>query len=122
MKIAIPVVEKSINSPINQILGRCEYFLVYNTESKEENYILNTAAAAQGGAGIKAAQTIVDNGADAVICIRCGENAATVLSTSGVKIYSPKYTTVKENIDALLDGTLSTLTDIHAGYHGHGQN
>ncbi len=61
MKIAIPVVDASMDSSICVSFGRSPYFLIYETESKESLFIENSAAESQGGAGIKAAQIIVDH-------------------------------------------------------------
>ena len=47
----------------------------------------NPAAEAQGGAGIQAAQFLVDQGADVLITVRCGQNAADIFGTAGMKIY-----------------------------------
>ena len=87
MKIAIPVNDKSMDKGVCPSFGRAPYFLVYDTETKKGDFIDNGAASSQGGAGIKAAQLIVDNGADALITPRCGENAASVIKTGQVRIY-----------------------------------
>lgn len=76
MKLALPVDDKSIETEVCQSFGRTPYFLIYDTDSKESVYLDNSAAASQSGAGIKAAQTIVDNRVDVLITPRCGENAA----------------------------------------------
>ena len=65
MKIAIPVDDKSLNSAVSQSFGRAPYFFFYDTETEESDFLDNGAVASQGGAGIKAAQAIVDNGAKA---------------------------------------------------------
>jgi predicted Fe-Mo cluster-binding NifX family protein len=87
MKIAIPVDEKSLESNVCVSFGRAPYFLVYDTETKESIFHDNGAAASTGGAGIKAAQTIVDNKVNALLTPRCGENAANVLKSADIKIY-----------------------------------
>lgn len=120
MKIAIPVDDKSMETTVCQSFGRTPYFLIYDTASKEGMFLDNSAAASQGGAGIKAAQTIVDNKADMLITPRCGENAAEVLKSANIKIYRTKNNLINDNINALIDGTLSLLDEIHAGFHNHG--
>ncbi len=120
MKIAIPVDDKSMETTVCQSFGRTPYFLIYDTESKEGMFLDNSAAASQGGAGIKAAQTIVDNKADMLITPRCGENAAEVLKSANIKIYKTKNNSINDNINALIDGMLSLLDEIHAGFHNHG--
>lgn len=122
MKIAIPVVDKSMESTICVSFGRTPYFLIYETESKESLFLKNSAAESQGGAGIKAAQVIVDNNINCLITPRCGQNSAEVMNCANVIIYKTVNDTIKENIDAFLDGKLSLLEDIHACFHGHGVN
>lgn len=120
MKISIPVDEKKNDTNVCMSFGRTPYFLIYDSETKESKYIDNTAAASSGGAGIKAAQIIVDSKAEALLTPRCGENAAEVLKAGGVKIYKTKGESVKDNIDAYLSGKLSELQEIHPGLHNHG--
>ncbi|MDD4564475.1 MAG: NifB/NifX family molybdenum-iron cluster-binding protein [Eubacteriales bacterium] len=122
MKIAIPVDEKVLESNVCVSFGRTPYFLIYDTETKESVFIDNSAASSAGGAGIKAAQTIVDNKANVLLTPRCGENAADVLKSADIKIFKTTFASVKDNIDAFNDGKLSLLDEIHAGFHGHGGN
>lgn len=122
MKIVIPVDEKNINTNVCVSFGRAPYFLAYDTETKNSQFIENTAALSTGGAGIKAAQTIVDNKGDVLLTPRCGENAADVIKAAGIKIFKTIDASAKENIDAFLDGKLSLLDEVHAGFHGHGGN
>lgn len=122
MKIAIPVDEKSLESNVCISFGRTPYFLIYDTDTKACVFLDNSAATSSGGAGIKAAQAIVDNKAKAVITPRCGENAANVLKAADIKIYKSTTATAKDNIDAFIEEKLSLLNEIHAGFHGHGGN
>ena len=120
MKIAIPVDDKSMETSVCQSFGRTPYYLIYDTDSKEGIFLDNSAVASQGGAGIKAAQTIVDNQVHALITPRCGENAAEVLKAADIKLYKTINASIKDNIAALNNGKLSLLEDIHPGFHGHG--
>ena len=122
MKIAIPVDEKSVDSNVCVSFGRTPYFLIYDVDTKESVFFDNSAAASTGGAGIKAAQTIVDNKANVLLTPRCGENAAEVLKSADIEIFKTTSASVKDNIDAFIDGKLSLLDEIHAGFHGHGGN
>jgi len=122
MKIAIPVDEKTLESNVCVSFGRTPYFLIYDVETKESIFIDNSAAASTGGAGIKAAQTIVDNKANALLTPRLGENAANVLKPAEIKIYKTTTASVKDNIDDFIAGKLPLLDKFHAGFHGHGGN
>ncbi len=120
MKIAMPVDENTMETEVSMSFGRSPYFYIYDTESSQGSFIENTAAAAQGGAGIKAAQLIVDSGAKVLITPRCGENAVDVFKTAGVTLYKTLDDSLETNIKAYKDGSLRKLDDIHAGFHGRG--
>ncbi|MGI6524351.1 MAG: NifB/NifX family molybdenum-iron cluster-binding protein [Bdellovibrionota bacterium] len=122
MRIAIPVDEKNLESNVCVSFGRAPYFLIYDIETEESIFIDNDAATDKGGAGIKAAQTIVDNKADALLTPRCGQNAADVISAANVKIYKATTGSIKDNIDAFTANKLSLLDEIHSGFHKHGSN
>src|SRR5690554_4023406 len=120
MKIAIPVDEKTLDSNVCASFGRTPYFLIYDVETKESVFIDNSAAASTGGAGIKAAQIIVDNKVEALLTPRLGENAADVLISAEIKVYKTITGLAKDNIDAFISGKLALLDEIHSGFHGHG--
>lgn len=122
MRIAIPVDEKTLESNVCASFGRTPYFLFYDTETKDSVFIDNNAAASTGGAGIKAAQAIVDNKANVLLTPRCGQNAADVLKSADIKMFKTVSGSVKDTIDDFIDGKLSLLDEIHAGFHGHGGN
>lgn len=120
MKIAIPVDDKNIKSNVCISFGRAPYFMFYDTEKDHSSFITNSAANSQGGAGIKAAQIIVDNNADALITPRCGENAADVLKAAYITIYKSEYNSIEENLKDFKEQKLKLLIKIHPGFHGHG--
>lgn len=119
MKITIPVDEKNLKSSVCPSFGRAPYFLFYNTDTKESYFLDNSAIASQGGAGIRAAQVIADQGACALLTPRCGENAEEVLRKSEVLIYKSISGTAQQNIDAFVTKQLILLSDFHPGFHGH---
>jgi len=120
MKIAIPVNNESDNPDIAESLGRAPFYMVYDTETRTSKTIYNPAQDSPSGAGVKAAQTIVDTGAKILLTIRCGDKAFEVLDGAGVELMEGFVGTAKENIDAYLGGKMSKLETIHAGHHGHG--
>jgi len=121
MKIALPVDDKSINSSVCASFGRAPYLLFYNTVTKEEYFLDNSAVVSQGGAGIRVAQVIADHRVKALLAPRCGENAEKVLSRAEVLIYKTIPGTAQQNIDAFMSERLVLLSDFHPGFHGHEQ-
>ena len=115
MKIAIPLDENEKDVCVS--FGRAPFYL-FSEDGKTE-ILKNPAADAEGGAGIKAAQFLVDQAATALITIRCGQNAANVFQAAGITIYEAKKgCTAAENLALLADNQLEELTHFHAGYHG----
>lgn len=121
MKIAIPVDDNNMESNVCISFGRTPYFLIYDVNTKKSEFIENSAATSAGGAGIKAAQIIVDSKSNALLTPRCGENAADVLKSADIKIYKTTSTSIKDSINDYIDSKLSLLEEIHAGFHGHGE-
>lgn len=116
MKIAIPVDENKIDVCVS--FGRAPYFLLHDLNTGETEYKENPAAHAQGGAGIKAAQFAVDEGAGVIITVRCGQNAADVFQAADIQIYKAEGTAAAENLAAYQEKRLEQLTHFHAGFHG----
>lgn len=120
MKIAIPVDDKTIEGNVCISFGRTPYFLIYDTKTKESIFLENKGAVSQGGAGIKAAQRVVDSKVDVLLTPRCGENAAEVIKGGNIKIYKTINNSIKYNLASFEEGKLSFLDKIHPGFHGHG--
>lgn len=120
MKIAIPADDKTMESVVCPSFGRAPYFVYSDTKTDESVFLENAAAQSEGGAGIKAAQSVADSGAQVLLTPRLGENAAEVLKGAGIEVYKTIPGSIQENIAAFKAGTLSPLTVFHAGFHGHG--
>lgn len=121
MKIAIPVNEESIKPSVCISFGRTPYFMIYDTANHNYSFIDNSlAASSQGGAGIKAAQLIVDQGAEILLTPRCGQNAAEVFVAANVQLFKTNSEDAMAVIEAYESGQLAPLTEIHEGLHNHG--
>ena len=116
MKVAIPV--DDTKGAVCVSFGRAPYFLFRDVETGNDEILVNPAAEAQGGAGIQSAQFVVDNGADTLITVRCGENAAQVFQAAGMKIFKAQSLDTEESLRELQSGKLQPLDHFHAGYHG----
>lgn len=114
MRIAIPLDENKQDVCI--VLARAPYFLF--RDEAGETIVDNPAAQAQGGAGVQAAQFLVDHGVTALITVRCGQNAADVFTAAGMKIYKSVNKTAAAELAAFADGKLEELTHFHGGFQG----
>ncbi len=120
MIIAIPSDKESLDSPVCVSFGRAPFYCLYNTETEQSTFVVNSAADSPGGAGIKAAQLLVDSKANVLITIRCGENAAKVLQPANVELLKALNLSIADNIAAYKQNKLEPLKEVHAGYHnGH---
>nr|QNO54965.1 hypothetical protein MCEIKFBD_00026 [Methanosarcinales archaeon ANME-1 ERB7] len=119
MKICITATAGDLNAQVDPRFGRCQYFVIVDSETMAFEAMANEAIAAPGGAGIQAAQTMVNKGVDVVISGNIGPNAFQVLSTAGVKIATGAYGTVQEAAEMYKSGKLgetgASTVDAHAG-------
>ena len=120
VRIAIPTEQESLQGSVAASFGRAPFFLLYETKTEESVFLENSALVSPGGAGIKAAQLIVDENVQAVLTPRCGENAAQVLQAAGIALYKTNGTSLEENIRSFVQGELLLLDKIHAGLSHHG--
>lgn len=120
VKIAFPVNEKSIEAEINNVFGRSNFFLLADSETLEYEIFENPAVSAAGGAGIVAAQKVVDIGADAVITYQCGKNALDVLEAANVNIIGAVPGSIRVILDRFNAGELTSEAKKHGGFHDHG--
>ncbi len=114
MKIALPLDEDRLS--VCPVLARAPYFLFssHGEESIEEN----PAAQAQGGAGMQAAQFLVDRGVTVLITPRCGENAAEVFKAAGMEIFKSANKAAADDLSAYREGKLEVLIHFHGGFQG----
>jgi predicted Fe-Mo cluster-binding NifX family protein len=87
MKLVFASTGADLDANLDQRFGRCSYFVCYDTESKEVNSGSNSQNlnAAQG-AGIQAATTVAELGADYVFCGHCGPKAFLVFKAANIKV------------------------------------
>jgi len=120
MKVAISAVSEDLNQQVTTVFGRCPGFIIVEIEETEitgHSFTPNQAATAAMGAGIAAAQTVVEQGIQAVISGNIGPNALMVLQQSGIKFYQAVGITVKQAAEQLAKGKLKEMTAPSAPGH-----
>lgn len=122
MKICISSTGENLDAVVDQRFGRCQYFLIVDTETMKVKTISNEATLSSGGAGIQAAQIVTKEEVDTVITGNIGPNAFQILQAAGIKIYTSAEGTIKEAIENYKNGKLketgSANVESHAGIGG----
>jgi len=124
MKIAITSTGDNLDSQMDPRFGRCQYFVIVDPDTMDFEAMQNESAMASGGAGIQAAQTIVNVGINAVISGNVGPNAFEVLSAAGIETMTGASGTVRNALELYKSGSLqsaaSATVSSHAGMAGMG--
>ncbi|WP_418790662.1 NifB/NifX family molybdenum-iron cluster-binding protein [Phosphitispora sp. TUW77] len=118
MKLVITSEGKNLDAQVNPRFGRCDWFITADSESMDFDCSANPAVSSSQGAGIQAAQFVVDSKAEALITGHVGPNAFQVVDAAGIKIYDGSGLTVKQAIEELKKGKLAAITKAgpaHAG-------
>ncbi|MHA1167319.1 MAG: NifB/NifX family molybdenum-iron cluster-binding protein [Candidatus Hodarchaeales archaeon] len=115
MKIAVSAQSKEVEAFIDPRFGRCAQFLIFDLDLENEDFTAlkpvvldNAAINATGGAGIQAAQMIIDEGIEIVITGNLGPNASRVLSTGNIVSYSAEGSVI-EALKSLKDKKLPKI-------------
>lgn len=106
MKIVATATGSTLDHEIDPRFGRCEQFLLVDTDEMQATPLANAGASAGGGAGIQAAQLVADQGAAAVLTGNCGPNAHRTLTAAGIQVISGCSGTVREAVEQFKAGKL----------------
>ena len=119
MKIAVCATDKSAAAPVSNRFGRAEYFAVYDNGRSDWMFIENSqdTQAAQG-AGIQAAQKIIDSGATTLLALNVGPKAIKALTANKVKVYmAAANKSLTDVVKMYEQGKLEEITE--ANVEGH---
>ena len=120
MRIVITSNGTERDSAVDPSFGRCRNFIFANTDAGTIEVKPNPAVDAASGAGIMAAQFVIEEGAKAIVTGNVGPNAMDVFEASGVVVYgqSSDGQTVEGALEAFKAGRLKRLTGATVGAHG----
>jgi predicted Fe-Mo cluster-binding NifX family protein len=121
MKIAVTAKGETLDSKMDPRFGRADFFLIVDPDTFEFEAVNNAAGTASGGAGIVAAQAVVEKGVGAVITGNVGPNALSVLQAAKLKLYKGKDVSVRENIELYQKEALETISAAVPAHFGMGQ-
>ena len=116
MKIAITAQGKGIDAAVDERFGRCNFFIIINPNNMEHETLSNEAIASSGGAGIKAAQAMINKNVEALITGNIGPNAFDVLHQAGIKVFRSSGT-VRDTVEKFKAKGLEEIKEANVGKH-----
>jgi len=117
MKIVVTAEGKDLNAPTSSRFGRCPTYIFVDSESMAFKAVPNPAMSAAGGAGIQAAQFVVEQGAKVALTANVGPNAMDVLQAAGVSVYMIQGGSVREAVEAYKAGQLQSAMGANVQSH-----
>ncbi|MDD4980120.1 MAG: NifB/NifX family molybdenum-iron cluster-binding protein [Candidatus Omnitrophica bacterium] len=117
MKICITSESGSLDSKVDPRFGRCQYFIIADTDTLEFEVIVNPNTESMGGAGIQSAQLVSSKQVKAVITGNVGPNAFQTLQAAGIEIFTGASGTVKEVIEKYKKGEFKAVSGPSVGSH-----
>ncbi len=106
MRLCVTSTGKEIEANVDARFGRAPWFLIIDTDTNATKAIENTAVDLGQGAGVGAAQLVLDEGVDGVLTGSLGPNALSVFQSSGINLFFgvSSQDTVKEALVKFKNG------------------
>jgi predicted Fe-Mo cluster-binding NifX family protein len=117
MRVAVSAIGNDLNSPVDPRFGRCNVFIILDTDTLNFKAVPNSSIGVAHGAGIGAAQNVAQQNVQAVITGHVGPNAHMALNQAGIEVYTGANGTVLEAVEAFKSGKLSKAKSPTVGGH-----
>ncbi len=85
MKIAIASEKKEINSKIDERFGRCNFFYIYDTETKKGDFYENSHKDGNQGVGTKIVEYLANQSVSEIFATEIGDKASEMLDKLNIK-------------------------------------
>ena len=111
MIIIISARSSDFEGSTDERFGRARWLIKVHTDSEKWQSFPNPGASESGGAGVAAAQFVIDHKADAVVSGDFGPHAARALSAARIemKLLTSETHTVKRTLELFIQGKLPTF-------------
>jgi len=110
MKIAISATGKDLENDIDTRFGRCRFFLIVDTKTKEVKAMVNKVRDRPSGVGITAGNIVENEGIDAMITTDIGPKAFEIFDRGGIKMYRAEGK-MKDAVRHFEEGKLPEITE-----------
>jgi predicted Fe-Mo cluster-binding NifX family protein len=106
MKIALCSKENKKESLVDDRFARSEYFVIFDDEKKDFNFIKNNSNT-EHGAGPKAIQFLAEQNVNIIIAPPLGKNATMAAEGSQMQVYLQENKSIEENLKAFKENLLN---------------
>ena len=112
MIIIISAQQPQLDGATDIRFGRCQWLIKMDTTTKQWEAFPNPGVHQSGGAGVAAAQFVIDQKAEVVISGDFGPNAANAFKAGNVAmhLFTNEISTVQQAIDHFIQGKLPAFT------------
>ena len=117
MKICVTSVSGNLDAQVDQRFGRCQYFVIVESDSMQFETVPNLAVTSASGAGIQATQTIASKKVQVLITGNVGPKAFQALYAAGITIITGASGKVRAVIEKYKKGLLSETKAPTVGGH-----
>jgi predicted Fe-Mo cluster-binding NifX family protein len=102
MEIAIAASENQLKSPIGPHFGRCDWFCLFDTETRKSEFLENPVRHNHEKAGCDAADFLIKKGISMAIAGRFGSKVIEIFRANDIQMIIPdQLQTIKEYINHL---------------------
>jgi predicted Fe-Mo cluster-binding NifX family protein len=111
MILTISAQQSQLNSPIDARFGRANWLIIFDTETNHWEAFPNPGTTQSGGAGVAAAQAVIDHGSQVVISGAFGPNASDAFKAAQIemRLFNNEISTVQQAVDYFKQGKLQVF-------------
>jgi len=115
MKVCVTAQNETLDSKIDPRFGRCQYFIIVDTDTLKFETLQNPNIGSAGGAGIQSGQFIAEKQVKAVLTGNVGPNAFRTLQAAGVEVIVGVSGIVKDAVEKYKNGELKSTDNPSVG-------
>jgi predicted Fe-Mo cluster-binding NifX family protein len=109
-----------VSNQVDPRFGRCGWFAICDTADGSYHFEENNAQQAGGGAGIAAAQQLIDADVEVVLTGNMGPNAYNVIKGAGIRIYRVGGVSIEKAVQLFKEAKLEEIVAPGAAHFGMG--